>query len=67
MAILVIGGARRFSLTRVFDTARAHRTLELCNLPVELVDGGPVSRLERFGVPLGAAALLALLLVLALS
>jgi YjbE family integral membrane protein len=58
---LVMGTARRNSLTRMVEDSVTHQVLELTNIPVEVIAGNSVSRLERYGVPAGIAVGLALL------
>jgi len=60
---IVMGAARRFSLTRVFENMVAGRLLEITGVPVELVAGKSVSKIERIGVPAGLGAVLTSLLV----
>lgn len=60
---IVIGAARRRSFTRMFEDSVTDQVLDLTDIPVELVAGEAVSRLERFGVPAGIGAALALLLL----
>ena len=59
---IVIGTARKNSLTRLVEDSVTNRVLEVTKVPVEIVAGGSVSRLERFGIPAGIGAALALLL-----
>ena len=58
---IVMGTARKNSLTRLIEDSVTNRVLELTRVPVEVVAGESVSRLERFGVPAGVGAALALL------
>jgi nucleotide-binding universal stress UspA family protein len=62
-AQIVMGTARKNSLTRLIEDSVTNRVLELTRVPVQVVAGESVSRLERFGVPAGIAAALALLVV----
>ena len=64
---IVIGSARRKSLTRMFEDSTLDKVLELTSVPVEVVAGGEVSRLERFGNPAGVGAVLTLLAVSAID
>ncbi len=62
-AQIVMGTARKNSFTRLVEDSVTNRVLELTGVPVEVVAGDAVSKLERFGVPAGVAAALALLVV----
>ncbi|WP_251973638.1 universal stress protein [Sphaerotilus microaerophilus] len=63
---IVMGTARKNSLTRMLEDSVTNQVLEHTPVPVEVVAGAAVSRLERWGVPasfglsLGALAWLAL-------
>lgn len=50
---IVMGTARRNSLTRMLQDSVTHRVLEHSAVPVEVVVGPAVSRLERWGLPAG--------------
>ena len=57
---IVIGTARKNSITRMLEDAVTNRLLELTPVPVEVVAGAAVSRWERWGLPaavLGAGGL----------
>ncbi|HEX2827764.1 MAG TPA: universal stress protein [Burkholderiales bacterium] len=60
---IVMGTARKNSLTRLIEDSVTNRVLELTSVPVQVVAGESVSRLERFGVPAGVAAALALVVI----
>jgi nucleotide-binding universal stress UspA family protein len=60
---IVMGTARKDSLTRLVEDSVTNRVLELSRVPVEVVAGESISRLERFGVPAGVGAALALIVV----
>ncbi len=62
---IVMSTARKNSLTRMLQDSTTNRVLELTSVPVELIAGNSVSRLERWGVPAGVGALVALLLAAA--
>jgi YjbE family integral membrane protein len=62
-AQIVMGTARKNSFTRLVEDSVTNRVLELTSVPVEVVAGEGVSTLERFGVPAGIAAVIALLVV----
>ena len=59
---IVMSTARKSSLTRMLEDSTTNRVLELTEVPVELIAGDAVSNLERYGVPAGIAAALALLI-----
>jgi len=62
---IVMGTARRDSLTRMFEASVTHRVLELTSVPVEVVVGDAVSKMERYGIPAGMAGAVGLLLLAA--
>jgi nucleotide-binding universal stress UspA family protein len=64
-AEIVIGTARKNSFTRLVEDSVTNRVLELTDVPVQVVAGEAVSKLERFGVPAGIAAAVALIFVAA--
>ena len=55
---IVMSTARKNSLTRMLEDSVTNRVLELTSIPVEVIAGDAVSRLERFGIPAGIGALL---------
>ena len=55
-----MGTARKNSLTRLLEDSITNRVLELTDVPVEIVAGESISKLERFGVPAGVGAALAI-------
>ena len=57
---IVMCTARKNSFTRMLEDSTTNRVLELTTVPVELVAGDEISKLERFGVPAGLGALIAL-------
>jgi len=59
---IVMSTARKNSLTRMLQDSTTNKVLERTSVPVELIAGDSVSRLERWGVPAGAGALFALLI-----
>jgi len=63
VAKIVIGTARRNSLTRLLEDSVTHRVVSVASVPVEVVVGESVSRIDRIGIPAGVAALLALFLI----
>ena len=62
---IVIGTARKNSLTRMLQDSVTHQVLEIAPVPVEVVTGQAVSRLERWGLPMGVGTGLAGLVWLA--
>lgn len=58
---IVMGTARKNSLTRFLEDSVTHRVIETAQMPVEVVPGETVSKLERFGVPATVAGLITLL------
>jgi len=62
---IVMGTARKNSLTRLLEDSVTSKVLEIARVPVEVVAGTGVSRFERFGLPAGIGAALAFLLMAA--
>jgi YjbE family integral membrane protein len=62
---IVLATARKNSLTRMIESSVTNRLLDLTSVPVEVVVGDSVSKLERYGIPLGLGAGLGTLMVLA--
>lgn len=60
---IVVGTARKNSLTRVLEDGITNRLLELSQVPVEVIAGPEISPIEKFGLPAGIGALFALLFV----
>jgi YjbE family integral membrane protein len=60
---IVLGTARKSSLTRMLEDSVTNRVLERTTVPVEMVAGESVSKLERYGVPIGIGAGVGLLLL----
>jgi len=58
---IVMSTARKNSLTRLVENSVTNKVLELTDVPVEVIAGDAVSKLERFGVPAGIGAALLLL------
>ncbi|MGE4112345.1 MAG: universal stress protein, partial [Burkholderiales bacterium] len=59
---IVMGTARKNSMTRMLEDSVTNKVLEVAQVPVEVVAGAEVSRFEKFGVPAGVGAALALLI-----
>jgi nucleotide-binding universal stress UspA family protein len=55
---IVMSTARKNSLTRMLEDSVTNQVLELTSIPVEVISGDAISRLERFGIPVGIGALL---------
>ena len=60
---ILMGTARKNSLTRLIEDSVTNRVIQHAQVPVEVVAGDAVSNFERFGVPAGVAAAVALLVV----
>jgi len=56
---IVMGTARKNSLTRMLEDSTTNKVLELTPVPVEVIAGDAVSRAERYGIPAGIVGLLA--------
>ena len=64
---IVMGTARRNSLTRMLEDSVTSQVLEETPVPVEVVVGSTVSIWERWGIPAGAAGLGGGLILIALD
>ena len=62
---IVMSTARKSSLTRLLQSSTTNRVIAATSVPVEIIAGDVASRLERYGVPAGAGAVLALLFLAA--
>lgn len=62
---IIMGTARKNSFTRMLESSITNRVLEMTTIPVQVVVGEDVSQLERYGLPAGIAAALALLWLIA--
>jgi YjbE family integral membrane protein len=62
---IVLGTARKNSLTRMVEASVTNKVLDLTSVPVEVVVGDSVSNLERYGIPAGIGAGIGALLFLA--
>ncbi|MBE0627940.1 MAG: calcium-translocating P-type ATPase, SERCA-type [Burkholderiales bacterium] len=60
---IVMGTARKNSLTRLVENSVTNKVLELTPVPVEVIAGDAVSGLERFGIPAAIGAVAALLML----
>lgn len=64
---IVMGTARKNSLTRVVEDSVTNRVLEVVEVPVEIIVGRAVSRIETIGLPAGLSAAAAVLLAVSLQ
>jgi nucleotide-binding universal stress UspA family protein len=62
---IVMSTARKNSLTRMIEDSTTNKVLELTDVPVEIIAGDAVSKWERWGIPAGLGAALALVFVAA--
>ena len=62
---IVMSSARKNSLTRWIENSVTNKVLELTPVPVEVIAGDAVSKWERYGIPAGIGAALAILLAAA--
>ncbi len=59
---IVIGTAKKNTLSRLFENSTTAKLLEISNIPVEVITGKSLSTLERWGIPaVGASAVTALM------
>jgi YjbE family integral membrane protein len=64
---IVMGTARKNSLTRVIEDSVTNRVLEVVEVPVEIIVGRAVSRIDTIGLPAGVGAAAAVLLAISLQ
>jgi len=62
---IVMSTARKNSLTRMLEDSTTNKVLEQTSVPVEVIAGESVSKLERFGLAAGLGAAIALLIAAA--
>ena len=62
---IIMSTARKNSLTRMLEDSVTNQVLELTTVAVEVIAGDAVSRWERYGIPAGVGASLALFLLVA--
>ena len=62
---IVMSTARKNSFTRLIENSVTNRVIELTSVPVEVIAGDAVSKWERYGIPAGVGAVLALMLAAA--
>ena len=59
---IVIGSAKKNSLSRLFENSTTAKLLEISDIPVEVVTGKSLPAIERWGIPaVGAGAVTALM------
>jgi YjbE family integral membrane protein len=63
VARIVMGTARKNSITRIIEDSVTGRVLDGAQVPVEVIGGEAISRIERVGVPSAVVALLVCVLV----
>jgi YjbE family integral membrane protein len=61
-AEVLIGTARKHSITRILEDSTTFKVLESSSVPVGVVAGDAISPLERYGAPVTVAAVVALLI-----
>ncbi len=64
---IVMATARKNSLTRMIEDSTTNKVLEQTSVPVEIIAGDAVSKAERYGIPAGVGAALALLFIAAVD
>jgi len=62
---IVMSTARKNSLTRMLEDSTTNKVLEKTPIPVEVIAGESISNFERYGLPTGLGAALALLIAAA--
>lgn len=62
---IVMSTARKNSLTRMLEDSTTNKVLEQTTVAVEVISGRSISKLERYGIPIGLGAALSLLLAAA--
>ena len=60
---IVMSTARKNSLTRMLEASVTNQLLELTTVPVTVIAGDAVSKLERYGIPAGVGGAMACLLL----
>lgn len=58
---IVMSTSRKNSLTRMLEGSTTNKVLELTSVPVEVIAGDAMPRLERYGIPAGIGAAMGLL------
>lgn len=62
---IIMTTARKNSLTRMLEDSTTSKVLELTDVPVEIVAGDRVSKIEQIGVPVGIATAIGMLIAAA--
>ncbi len=62
---IVIGTARKNTLTRILEDSVTSKILEIAEVPVEVIVGSEASRWERYGLPAGLGMVIAAILIAA--
>ncbi len=62
---VIMGTARKNSITRILEDSVTGNVLEIARVPVVVVTGSSVSKVEKYGVPTCIAAVIAYLLIAA--
>ena len=62
---IVMSTARKNSLTRMIEDSTTNKVLDKTSVPVEVIAGESISKFERYGLPAGLGAALALLIAAA--
>jgi len=62
VAEIIIGTARKNSITRILEDSTTYKVLQSSSVPVQVVAGDAVSRLERYGAPATLALFVALVI-----
>jgi len=62
---IVMGTARKNSLTRLVEDSVTNKVIALTSVPVEVIAGNAVSKFERYGIPVALAAVIAAVLAAA--
>ncbi len=65
--LIMMSTARKSSLTRMLESSVTNEVLEKTSVPVEIIAGSSVSRLEQIGLPAGIGALVATLMAIAID
>jgi YjbE family integral membrane protein len=64
---IIMGTARKNSLTRMLEDSVTNKVLVMTKIPVEVVPGGDISKLERYGIPAAGIGIAMGLLLVALE
>ena len=64
---IVMSTARKNSLTRMLEDSTTNKVLEKTSVPVEVIAGESISKFERYGLPAGLGAALAMLVAAAVD